>query len=123
MREISKNYLLPFLSDIIAFLLSTRNLFWPGCMCLNCLNSLFLQTFEQKQKEEKRDSRNSWESEMSVDSLTSVNSILSEEGSVTSVGSFSDVAVGGAETTDAVGADRKAYDSLRKKINTDNDNG
>ena len=60
---------------------------------------------------------------MSVDSLTSVNSILSEEGSVTSVGSFSDVAVGGAEQTDAVGADRKAYDSLRKKINTDNDNG
>ena len=82
---------------------------------MNCLNSLFLQTFEQKQKEEKRDSRNSWESEMSVDSLTSVNSILSEEGSVTSVGSFSDVAVGGAEQTDAVGADRKAYDSLRKK--------
>lgn len=35
-----------------------------------------------------RDIRASWGSEMSVDSLTSVNSILSEEGSITSNGSF-----------------------------------
>ena len=35
-----------------------------------------------------RDVRASWGSEMSVDSLTSVNSILSEEGSITSNGSF-----------------------------------
>merc|ERR1740137_368050 len=35
-----------------------------------------------------RDMRASWGSEMSVDSLASVNSILSEEGSITSNGSF-----------------------------------
>ena len=34
------------------------------------------------------EARGSWGSEMSVDSLTSINSILSEEGSVTSTGSF-----------------------------------
>ena len=66
------------------------------------------QSFEYKQKEEKRDSRYSWESEMSVDSLTSVNSILSEEGSITSVGSFSSDF--GQDPTDG---DRRAYESLR----------
>ena len=34
------------------------------------------------------DTRGSWGSEMSVDSVTSINSILSEEGSITSAGSF-----------------------------------
>ena len=34
------------------------------------------------------EARGSWGSEMSVDSVTSINSILSEEGSVTSIGSF-----------------------------------
>ena len=54
-------------------------------------------------RRDSRGSRESWESEMSVDSLTSINSILSEEGSITSAGSF---------TSDTADGGRKAYDSL-----------
>ena len=41
--------------------------------------------------------RGSWGSEMSVDSVTSINSILSEEGSITSAGSFQSEAVDQAD--------------------------
>ena len=70
------------------------------------------------QNYEKRDSRESWESEMSVDSLTSINSILSEEGSITSTGSFQSDTLqpesgsGGSETG------RRAYESLSSLLDS-----